>query len=245
MANRRPPRPARAKRPRLCRAVLVFGPPPRFFRRFCPQTGPGRFGTDRKARLPPKFGPTLAPAARLARFHGCCKSPVAAATWPRCGPNGPARRPGSATCRPSRANPPTACRAARSPGCAASPPCRPPAPQATDPPFDPTRAPVHFSALLGESLCPGRGDQISGSDTLETARPSRVNFREIRPPGYPAHKQQKHPLASPPSSPWIDWDRVLFSALFLCLCLCRFFLYACIRAHIRSCVPVTIYILYF
>ena len=39
-------------------------------------------------------------------------------------------------------------------------------------------------------MCRGRGDQISGSDTLETARPSRVNFREIQGWGYLAQNEK-------------------------------------------------------
>ena len=40
-------------------------------------------------------------------------------------------------------------------------------------------------------VCPGRGYRISGNRLLETAPPSRVNFREIRNPGVLSPDMQK------------------------------------------------------
>lgn len=53
------------------------------------------------------------------------------------------------------------------------------------------RRPARFRALLRRSLCPGRGDQIPVRHLLETAAPSRVNFREIADRGYQPPKTQK------------------------------------------------------
>lgn len=41
-----------------------------------------------------------------------------------------------------------------------------------------------------KGLCPQGGDQIPKSGALETAAPSRVNFREIRDPGFWLQKQK-------------------------------------------------------
>lgn len=162
--------------------------------------GPGFSGVFARKPAPegleppgkPDCRPNLAP--RWPRLPSRPVSP-AAAKAPPLPPRGPAAAP---TAPPAaRAPPLAALPGSTRPPCPAPPApwvCRvapvPPAPQATDPPFDPTRAPVHFPALLDESLYPGRGDQISGSDTLETARPSRVNFREIQGWGYLAQNEK-------------------------------------------------------
>ena len=46
-------------------------------------------------------------------------------------------------------------------------------------------------ALRHGEVCTPRGDQIPVFDILETAGQSRVNFREIRYPGYQTQKQEK------------------------------------------------------
>jgi len=191
LPNRRPPRPARAgKRPRLCRAAPRFRPPASVFPAFLPANRPrkvwNRPGSPAAAQIWPHVGPGCPPGPfpRLLQKPRRCRhvAPMR--------PQRPRPPPGLRHLPPVPGQPALRVPRRLPPGCAASPPCRPPAPQAPDPSSDPTRAPVHFPALLGESLCPGRGDQISGSDTLETARPSRVNFREIQGWGYLAQNEK-------------------------------------------------------
>ena len=47
------------------------------------------------------------------------------------------------------------------------------------------------AAVRPEGAVPPRGDQIPKCGALETAAPSRVNFREIQAPGFWLHKTKK------------------------------------------------------
>lgn len=196
MSRQPPPHAAQPPRstPVVCRPAPV-APTPR-------STAAPRPGEGQPPDRAPSRCPRRAPQSRPSR-------PEATAS-PGCPPrrnrppSRPCRAPAPAPAKPpprarrdrlrSRAAPPRANRrrAVRAPAKASR---RVPPPAPASPPcaalsrFAPSRA------VPGRRPSPGRGDQIPVSLRLETAAPSRVNFREIRGWGYEAQKQKKRLMA--------------------------------------------------
>ena len=171
--RRRPPctRPARpvgkARRRARPARPAGFGPVCPCARRAAPPPGNGQ----RPARA---SAPATSPACPLKRAAPFFRR-AAAHRAPRPYPGGNRRR---APLRVPAGRPP--------------PGVLPPAQGRARRPRDPTgpRQGVPAPARRAAWRVPPRGDQIPGRGLQETAAPSRVNFREIRDPGYSPPKQQ-------------------------------------------------------
>ena len=146
-----------------------FGPVCPCARRAAPPPGNGpparpRPPQARRARpnAPPRFSAAPPPNARPA----CAPAETAAAPRPVCPPEG--RRP-------------------RRPG-----PCRPPrgVPRRPRGPTGPRRGVPRARAAAPPGVCPQGGIKSQGAVCRRPRPPSRVNFREIRDPGYSPPKQQ-------------------------------------------------------
>ena len=124
------------------------------------------------------------------------RGPAAAAVYPpRAAPffrraaahRAPRLCPAETAASPRPVRPPEG-RRPRRPG-----PCRPPRGVPAAPGIRPARARVcPRPRAAPPGVCPQGGDQIPGRGLQETAAPSRVNFREIRDPGY-SPKNSKQP----------------------------------------------------
>ena len=171
--RRRPPctRPAGKAAAAPARAARRIWPRSPLCRRCHPAAG------ERPARAPaPATGPACPPKraapffrrAAAQRAPRLCPAETAASPRPVCLPEGRCpRHPGP--CRPPRGVPAAAgVRPDRARVCP-RPPAAPP------------------------GVCPPRGDQIPGRGLQETAAPSRVNFREIRDPGYSPPNSKQPP----------------------------------------------------
>ena len=148
-----------------------------------PAPPPRRTARSPVARVAPGKAPIAPQSSATARFARPGEKPaVAPVPRQRAAPPSPRRTPPRAgrTPRPHTA---ARTRPAPRPGerCAAA---RSVAPAAH-----------RFRALLWRSLCLGRGASIPAGLRLETAAPSRVNFREIADRGYQPQNAKKRPLA--------------------------------------------------
>ena len=166
----RPPctRPAGKAAAAPARAARRIWPRSPLCRRCHPAAG------ERPARAPaPATGPACPPKRAAPFFRR-----AAAQRAPRLCPGGNRRR---APLRVPAGRPPPA-----------PPGVLPPAQGRARRPRDPTgpRQGVPVPARRAAWRVPPRGDQIPGRGLQETAAPSRVNFREIRDPGYSSTKQQ-------------------------------------------------------
>ena len=178
----------------LCRSVQRRhpGPAPRAAARHsplrraaAPRPGPcpDLAAVGPHAAAPPPPGQPPNPRASAPTQPGFRAQRVRAAPGPQrpacaCEPPHPRRWPGSA-CAPDgvRPGPPRP-----APAALAQPPCVPATARPGMALCPPRPGP--------KGLCPQGGDQIPKSGALETAAPSRVNFREIRDPGFWLQKQK-------------------------------------------------------